>query len=59
MENKNYDKAVEHFANGLSLINPNNKLLNKLSKKIPMDVCKKIQIQIQEIQTLLPKIKII
>lgn len=59
MKNKNYDKAVEHFANGLSLVEKNNELLNRLSKNLPQKMYGEVLRQIVEIQTMLPEIQML
>lgn len=58
MIHKNYDKAAKHFANGLSLIDYNCKLINSLRKNVPLNMYKQIKLQIQEIQNMLSKIKL-
>lgn len=58
MVQKNYDKATEHFANGLSLIDYNCKLIYSLRKKVPLKMYKEIKIQIEEIQNMLSKIRL-
>lgn len=59
MENENYDKAIEHFANGLSLIDSNYIFLNILSKKLPVKIFMKIKDQTEEIKTMLPEIQML
>ncbi|VVC43953.1 Protein import receptor MAS20,Mitochondrial outer membrane translocase complex, subunit Tom20 domain [Cinara cedri] len=54
MLRENYDKAVEHFANGLSLIEDNGKLLNNLGETLPSKMFGEIEKQIQEIKKMLP-----
>lgn len=56
--NRNYKKATEHFANGLSLIDYNYKLVNILYKNVPLKMDREIKNQMQKIQTMLPKTKI-
>lgn len=58
MMNRNYKKATEHFANGLSLIDYNYKLVNTLYKNVPLKMYREIKNQMQKIQTMLPKTKI-
>jgi len=57
MVQNNFTKAVEHFANGLSLIDHDHKLINNLSKNVTQEMCIEIKNQVQKIQTMLPKIK--
>ncbi|XP_060875716.1 uncharacterized protein LOC132948997 [Metopolophium dirhodum] len=58
MMHRNYNKATEHFANGLSLIDYNYKLANILYKNVPLKMYREIIDQMQKIQTMLPKMKI-
>lgn len=51
-----YDKAIEHFANGLSLIDNNSELLNMLSTNLPQNIYREVIRQVTEIQTMLPEI---
>lgn len=57
MENENYNKAIEHFANGLSLIDSNCDFLIILKKKLPIKMFTKIKEQTEEIKIMLPKIQ--
>lgn len=59
MVQNNCTKAVEHFANGLSLIDHDHKLINNLSKNVTQEMCIEIKNQMQKIQTMLPKIKML
>lgn len=59
MKHENYDKAVEHFANSLSLIDSNCKLLNILGKKVSLNMYRKIQKQMEKIKILLPEINML
>lgn len=56
---EDYDKAVKHFANGLSLIDFNEKLISTVQKNVPQKICGRIKKQIQEIQTMLAEIQIL
>jgi len=58
MMNRNYKKATEHFANGLSLIDYKYKLINILYENVPLKMFREIENQMQKIQTMLPKMKI-
>lgn len=59
MMQRNYDKATEHFANGLSLIDYNNKLVNILYKNVPQKMHTEIKNQMQKIRKILPLMKIL
>lgn len=59
MVQNNYTKAVEHFANGLSMIDRDHKLINNLSKNVTQEMCIEIKNQVQKIQTMLAKIKML
>lgn len=59
MVEENYEEAVKHFSNGLSLIDHDYKLLNRLLGKVPLKVYKQIKIQIQDIHAMLPCMKIL
>jgi hypothetical protein len=56
---KNCTKAIEHFANGLSLIDYDHKLINILYKNVTPKIYKEIKNQMQKIQTMLPKMKML
>lgn len=58
MVHENYEKATEHFANGLSLIDNNYKLVNSIRKSVPLKVFRQIKEQIQEIQNMLSEIRL-
>jgi len=59
MIHKNYNKATEHFANGLSLIDYNYKLVNTLYENVPMQMYREIKNQMQKIQNMLQQMKIL
>jgi len=59
MMHRNYYKATEHFANGLSLIDYNYKLVNILYKNVPLKMYREIKDQMEKIQTMLPKMKML
>lgn len=59
MMHRNYNKATEHFANGLSLIDYNYKLVSILYKNVPPKMYREIKNQMLKIQTMLPKIKML
>lgn len=59
MIHENYNKAAEHFANGLSMIDNNSELLNMLSRNVPLKVYEEVRRQMQDIQTMLPEIQML
>lgn len=59
MGHRNYKKATEHFANGLSLIDYDYKLVNILYKNVPLKMYREIKNQMQKIQIMLPKMRML
>lgn len=60
MLHENYNEAIEHFANGLSLVVDNDyKLVNFFNKKLPKDMFIQMLTQIKELQNVLPKVKML
>lgn len=57
MLQKNYEKAIEHFANGLSMMDDNYELINTLQKNMPKKIYEQILKEINKIKIMLPKMK--
>jgi len=56
MVHKNYDQAVIHLSNGLSLTNNSHSLMNIIQKNVPPKIYTQIIEKIQDIQIMLPEL---
>lgn len=52
-----YEAAVEHFANGLSLVEDYGVLFRSLKDNFPPDMYTEIEIQMEEIREMLPTMR--
>lgn len=57
MVHENYDKAIEHFENGFSLVDDDYELANTFREKLPLHMFDKMLTEIKELKKLLQEVK--